>query len=86
MGRKAGMMSESMGVPVIQQTLAAWRATLVTLRDEERRHGARPSPETGRLLEIVGQALAQGGGVLPPTDILDIEALTGIGAQYRAVD
>jgi hypothetical protein len=38
------------------------------------------------LLEIVGQALAQGGGVLPPDDIAQIEALTGIGAQYRAVD
>jgi hypothetical protein len=80
------MMSESMAVPVIQQTLAAWRATLVTLRDEERRHGVGLTPETGRLLEIVGQALAQGGGVLPPTDIADLETLTGIGAQYRAAD
>jgi hypothetical protein len=34
------------------------------------------------LLEIVGQALAQGGGVLPPDDIAQIEALTGIGAHY----
>jgi hypothetical protein len=80
------MMSESMAVPVIQQTLAAWRATLVTLRDEERRHGVGLTPETGRLLELVGQALAQGGGVLPPTDIADLETLTGIGAQYRAAD
>ena len=80
------MMSESMAVPVIQQTLAAWRATLVTLRDEERRHGVGLTPETGRLLEIVGQALAQGGGVLPPTNIADLETLTGIGAQYRAAD
>ena len=80
------MMSESMSVPVLQQTLAAWRATLVRLRDEERRRGAKLSSETGRLLEVVGQALAQGGGVLPPTDIADIETLTGIGAQYRAVD
>jgi hypothetical protein len=55
-------------------------------RDEERRRDARLSSETGRLLEIVGQALAQGGGVLPPTDIADIETLTGIGAQYRAVN
>jgi hypothetical protein len=31
---------------------------------------------------IVGQALAQGGGVLPPDDIVQIEALTGIGAHY----
>jgi hypothetical protein len=80
------MMSESMAVPVLQQTLAAWRATLVRLRDEERRRDAKLSSETGRLLEIVGQALAQGGGVLPPTDIADIETLTGIGAQYRAID
>jgi len=54
-------------------------------RDEERQHDVRLSSETGRLLEIVGQALAQSGGVLPPTDIADIETLTGIGAQYRAV-
>jgi hypothetical protein len=80
------MMSESMAGPVLQQTLAAWRATLVRLRDEERRRDAKLSSETGRLLEIVGQALAQGGGVLPPTDIADIETLTGIGAQYRAID
>ena len=77
---------ESMALPVIQQTLAAWRAALVTLRDEERRHGAGLSPETGRLLEIVGQALAQGGGVLPADDIAQIETLTGIGAQYGAAD
>lgn len=77
---------EVMALPVTHRTLAAWRAALVTLRDEERRHGARLSPETGRLLEIVGQALAQGGGVLPPDDIGQIEELTGIGAQYGAVD
>jgi hypothetical protein len=80
------MIMEVMALPVTHRTLAAWRAALVTLRDEERRHGARLSPETGRLLEIVGQALAQGGGVLPPDDIGQIEALTGIGAQYGAVD
>jgi hypothetical protein len=81
-----GMMSESMAVPVLQQTLAAWRATLVRLRDEERRRGAKLSSETGQLLEIVGQALAQGGGVLPPDDIAQIEALTGIGAHYGGAD
>jgi hypothetical protein len=59
---------------------------LVTLRDEERRPETRLSSETGRLLEVVGQALAEGGGVPPPTAIDDLETLTGIGAQYRAVD
>ena len=76
------MTMERMAPPVTRQTLAAWRSTLVQLRDEERRHDAGLSLETGRLLEIVGQALAQGGGVLPPDDIAQIEALTGIGAHY----
>ncbi len=71
--------------PVLHQSLAAWRASLVTLRDEERRHGTGLSPETGRLLETVGQALAQGGGVLLPADISAIEVLTGIPARYRAL-
>jgi hypothetical protein len=76
------MTMERMAPPVTRQTLAAWRSTLVQLRDEERRHAVGLSLETGRLLEIVGQALAQGGGVLPPDDIAQIEALTGIGAHY----
>ena len=76
------MTTESMASPVTHQTLAAWRSTLVQLRDEERRHPAGLSLETGRLLEMVGQALAQGGGVLPPDDIALVEALTGIGAHY----
>jgi hypothetical protein len=71
--------------PVIHQALAAWRASLVTLRDEERRHGTGLTPETGRLLETVGQALAQGGGVLPADDISAIEVLTGIPARYRVM-
>jgi hypothetical protein len=69
--------------PVLHQSLAAWRASLVILRDEDRRHGTALSPETGRLLETVGQALAQGGGVLPAADIDAIEILTGIPARYR---
>jgi hypothetical protein len=73
---------EGIDSPVTRQTLAAWRSTLVTLRDEERRRAVGLSAETGRLLEIVGQALAQGGGVLPSDDIAQIEALTGIGAQF----
>jgi hypothetical protein len=80
------MMIETMAAPVLYQTLAAWRATLVALRDGERRRGAGLSPETGRLLETVGQALAQGGGALPPDDVARIENLTGIGAQYRVAD
>jgi len=80
------MIMEGIELPVTHQTLAAWRSTLVKLRDEERRHAVGLFPETGRLLKIGGQVLAQGGGVLPPTDIADIETLTGIGAQYRGVD
>jgi hypothetical protein len=80
------MTMEGMASPVTHETLAAWRSKLVQLRDEERRRAIGLSLETGRLLEIVGQALAQGGGVLPPDDIAQIEALTGIGAQYHGVD
>jgi hypothetical protein len=69
--------------PVLHQSLAAWRASLVTMRAEDRRHGTALSPETGRLLETVGQALAQGGGVLSAADINAIEVLTGIPARYR---
>ena len=32
------MTMEGMAPPVTHQTLAAWRSTLVKLRDEERRH------------------------------------------------
>lgn len=70
--------------PVLHQSLAAWRASLVTMRDKDRRHGTILSPETGRLLETVGQALAQGGGVLLAADIRAIEGLTGILARYQA--
>ena len=66
---------------VTQQSLAAWRSALVMLRDEERRRAVGLSSETGRLLEIVGQALAQGGGDLPKDTIARIEALTSIGVQ-----
>jgi hypothetical protein len=69
--------------PVLHQSLAACRASLVTMRAEDRRHGTALSPETGRLLETVGQALAQGGGVIPAADIDAIEILTGIPARYR---
>ena len=76
-------LEEEIASPVLQQTLAAWRASLVTLRNEERRQGMVLSPVTGRLLEIVGQELAQGGGVISPDDISAIEALTGITVRYR---
>lgn len=76
---------EDAASPVIQQSLAAWRASLATLRDKERRHGTALSPETGRLLETVGQALAQGGGALPAADVSALEVLTGIPARYRVM-
>jgi hypothetical protein len=79
------VQEEDITSPVLHQSLAAWRASLVTLRDEERRHGTGLTPETGRLLETVGQALAQGGGVLPADDISAIEVLTGIPARYRVI-
>ncbi len=85
MHRDTAGWEEDATPPVLQQSLAAWRASLVTLRDEERRLGTALSPETGRLLETVGQALAQGGGILPAADVSAIEALTGISARYRAL-
>ena len=73
--------AEDSARPVTRQTLASWRASLAMLRDDERRRAVALSPETGRLLEVVGQILAQGGGELPPETIAHIEALTSIGAQ-----
>ena len=72
---------EEIARPVTQQALAAWRSALVAMRDDERRRGVGLSPETGRLLEVVGQVLAQGGGELPAETIAQIEALTGVRAQ-----
>lgn len=72
--------------PVTQRTLAAWRSALVTMRDDERRRAVDLSLETGGLLEVVGQVLAQGGGDLPAATIARIEALTSIGAQDRGSD
>ena len=66
---------------VTPQTLAAWRSALVKLRDDERRRAVPLSPETGRMLEVVGQVLAQGGGELPADTIAQIEALTSDDAQ-----
>ena len=77
-------MSDEWNEPYItQQTLAAWRAQLVKIRVEERQRFFHPLAETGRLLEIVGQALAQGGGTLPSDDIARIEELTSVAATYR---
>lgn len=73
--------TEDGAYPVTQQTLAAWRAALAMLRDEERRQAVALSPETGRLLEMVGQVLAQGGGEMPADTVAQIEALTGVRAQ-----
>ena len=70
---------------VTSQTLAAWRATLATIRNEERQRSHELPAETGRLLEVVGQALAQGGGVLPSEDITRIEEVTGVGVMYRTI-
>ncbi|MFN8592764.1 MAG: hypothetical protein U0031_14995 [Thermomicrobiales bacterium] len=71
---------------ITQGTLAAWRAQLVQIRVEERQRYVHALPETGRLLEIVGQALAQGGGSLPADDITRIEELTSVVAVYQKTD
>lgn len=67
---------------VTKKTLAAWRAELAKLRESERQRRAPLSGETGRLLEMVGQVLAQGGGALPAADIARIEDLTRVEATY----
>jgi len=68
---------------VTHQTLAAWRAGLAKIRGDERQRAVALSLETGRLLETVGQALAQGGAALSSDDIAQIEALTSVEAGYR---
>jgi hypothetical protein len=69
-----------------QRTLAAWRSRLVEIRDDERQRAVALSAETGRLLEIVGQALAQGGAALPPEDVARLEEITQVNAPYRSPD
>jgi hypothetical protein len=76
------MIDDSVEPRVTERTLAAWRAELARIRVGERERRAELSPETGRLLEIVGQALAQGGGTLPADDVTRIEALTHVDATY----
>jgi hypothetical protein len=71
------------GPAVTQQTLAAWRAELVKIRGRERQRSVALPAETGRLLEIVGQALAQGSAALPASDIARIEELTSVQATFR---
>ncbi len=68
---------------VARTTLAAWRAELARIREEERKRPHDLPAETGRLLEIVGQALAQDGGPLPAHDIARIEELTHVAATFR---
>ena len=80
-------MSDEWREPVVtSQTLAAWRTALAKIRNEERQRSHELPAETGRLLEIVGQVLAQGGGELPAATIAQIEALTSIGAQHHRSD
>ena len=68
---------------VTQPTLATWRAELAKIREVERQRGVALPAETGRLLEVVGQALAQGSAALPAIDIARIEELTKVSANYR---
>jgi len=76
------MSDDEIEPKVTQRTLSAWRAGLAKIRVEERQRSAKLPAETGRLLEIVGQALAQGGGALPSDDIARIEELTSVEATY----
>lgn len=77
------LLADDMDPPMVtHQTLAAWRAGLAKIRDEERKRSLQLPEETGRLLEIVGQALAQGGGSLPASDIARIEEITRVDATY----
>lgn len=78
------MSDEATEAKVTMRTLAAWRAELAKIRLEERQRSSILPAETGRLLEIVGQALAQGGGTLPSADIARIEELTSVEATYGA--
>lgn len=77
------MIEERTEPMVTHQTLAAWRAGLAKIRGDERQRAVALSLETGRLLETVGQALAQGGAALSSDDIAQIEALTSVEAGYR---
>ncbi len=76
------MSAEYIDAKVTEQTLAAWRAKLAKIRGEERQRSRDLPPETGRLLEIVGHALAQNGANLPSQDIARIEELTSVTAEY----
>ena len=77
-------MSEDGNEPMVtQQTLASWRARLVEIRTDERQRAVALSPETGRLLEVVGQALAQGTASLPSEEISRLEELTKVEASYN---
>jgi hypothetical protein len=80
MGRSRCVTDDALAMAprVSQGTLAAWRAELAKLRETERQQRVILSSETGRLLEMVGHVLAQGGGTLPAADIARIEALTRV--------
>jgi hypothetical protein len=76
------MSDDAIEPKLTKRTLAAWRAELAKLREVERQQHHALSGETGRLLEIVGQVLAQGGGALPAADIVRIVELTRVEATY----
>jgi hypothetical protein len=67
---------------VTKRTLAEWRSALAKLREAERQQSIALPGETGRLLEVVGQALAQGDSAVPANDIAQIEKITRVEATY----
>lgn len=85
-GTDAIVSEEPIARDIDQRTLAAWRSRLVQLRGKERRRSMDLSPETGRLLEVVGQVLAQGSGPLPPEDVKRLVELTEVEPTYRDAD
>jgi hypothetical protein len=84
MGKEAGkdraVSDEHTEAKIDYHTLAAWRAELASIRSDERQRAVPLSPETGRLLEIVGQVLAQGGGMLPRDDVARIKEVISANA------
>ena len=76
------MSDDVVAAKVTKRTLAEWRSALAKLREVERQQNIALPGETGRLLEVVGQALAQGGGAVPGDDIAQIEKITCVEATY----
>ena len=76
------MSDDAIEPKVTKRTLAEWRSALAKLREAERQQNIALPGETGRLLEVVGQALAQGDSAVPADDVARIEEITSVEATY----